>query len=648
MKKYHISTNLFERFDIIGQVPSVSNGELVNQSYGATTSPIPVSSWLCVMAANFTTANNLYLFLYDDVLECVGYAQITSSGVIKSVDISGYTMASYVRIRVDNLASFTADNGTIMFNDGLEPLPYEPFMSDNLFSETQWMDYNKWTDSAGTTHNEGYGYQCNLLWSGGDITAKVHGELPYSYSACFYDSSDAFISRTHFTSEYMGNANTISVPSGTAKIIFQVACPTTEYIEYDTVHSYKIMVNSGSTPKPYTPYGTTWQTYIPPKRGTATDSFTALPATIHGDGTNATAIEIQGNMTQTGTPTSANPIFPSETGERTENLFNKTDYTNVDARGNAVDNKVIDNTSISFTSQSSSAYSGVFITVTNYQNYIDNYDGTTEYTISADVTTDTECTLRFVKNANTINLPVGTTRCTFTGTSTADWVFYVVNKVANINISKIMVATTNTTVFEPYGYKIPIVCGNTTTPYYLSEPIRKIGTYTDVASDTVTRKIKKFVCTGQETGWQNNYGTSLFGLSFSGVSEPSIAGVGSISSHYTYNPIQTGLNAGLSNGEYAVQVTVGATTLYIKNETYTTVSDWKSYLQQQYQNGTPVTVWYVLSTPTTESFTAPTIPTTGTAEQFDVATTLKPSEVSLTYHGWHKHAEKKRENGDWT
>ena len=46
-----------------------------------------------------------------------------------------------------------------------------------------------------------------------------------------------------------------------------------------------------------------------------------------------------------------------------------------------------------------------------------------------------------------------------------------------------------------------------------------------------------------------------------------------------------------------------------------------------------------LATPTTEQITVPTLPTTGTAEQFDVDTTLKPSEVQLTYHGWHEHSD---------
>ena len=44
-----------------------------------------------------------------------------------------------------------------------------------------------------------------------------------------------------------------------------------------------------------------------------------------------------------------------------------------------------------------------------------------------------------------------------------------------------------------------------------------------------------------------------------------------------------------------------------------------------------------LATPTTEQVTVPTLTTTGTAEQFNVLTTLAPSEVSLTYHGWHEH-----------
>ena len=51
-----------------------------------------------------------------------------------------------------------------------------------------------------------------------------------------------------------------------------------------------------------------------------------------------------------------------------------------------------------------------------------------------------------------------------------------------------------------------------------------------------------------------------------------------------------------------------------------------------------------LATPTTEQVTVPTLTTTGTPEQFNVLTTLAPSEVSLTYHGWHEHQDTKYSN----
>ena len=39
--------------------------------------------------------------------------------------------------------------------------------------------------------------------------------------------------------------------------------------------------------------------------------------------------------------------------------------------------------------------------------------------------------------------------------------------------------------------------------------------------------------------------------------------------------------------------------VFIKTTDYTTISDFKSYLAQQYQNDTPVTLWYILAEPET-------------------------------------------------
>ena len=42
-----------------------------------------------------------------------------------------------------------------------------------------------------------------------------------------------------------------------------------------------------------------------------------------------------------------------------------------------------------------------------------------------------------------------------------------------------------------------------------------------------------------------------------------------------------------------------------------------------------------------------TVPTTEGYQTFDVQTTLKPSKVEVTYHGWHQYTPKEYENGDW-
>lgn len=94
-----------------------------------------------------------------------------------------------------------------------------------------------------------------------------------------------------------------------------------------------------------------------------------------------------------------------------------------------------------------------------------------------------------------------------------------------------------------------------------------------------------------------------------------------------------------------------------------TVNEFKAWLAQQYTNGTPVTVWYVLATPETAVVNEPlrkigdyadevsgiTIPTIAGANTLSADTTLQPSEVSVNYKGWHPVADvHERENGAWT
>ena len=75
---------------------------------------------------------------------------------------------------------------------------------------------------------------------------------------------------------------------------------------------------------------------------------------------------------------------------------------------------------------------------------------------------------------------------------------------------------------------------------------------------------------------------------------------------------------------------------------------------------TPLTVWYVLADESTGILNEPlrkigdnadtvsaTVPTLATAESITVDTTLKPSELHLTYHGWHPKAAKIANNNTW-
>lgn len=65
--------------------------------------------------------------------------------------------------------------------------------------------------------------------------------------------------------------------------------------------------------------------------------------------------------------------------------------------------------------------------------------------------------------------------------------------------------------------------------------------------------------------------------------------------------------------------------------TQSTINKFKDWLKSQYEAGTPVTVWYQLATPTTETFTAPQIPTLNGTTVIDVDTAVKSTEMYTKY-----------------
>lgn len=186
-------------------------------------------------------------------------------------------------------------------------------------------------------------------------------------------------------------------------------------------------------------------------------------------------------------------------------------------------------------------------------------------------------------------------------------------------------------------YKIPILSANTTTPIYLGEV-------------ETTRKIKKLVLTGEENNWgeyarADSSTVPYLPLSdFKGASKTNVY-ADIICTHYDKKS-QVNIQNLTNRTGIAGRTSIG---IIIADETKSTLADFKTYLQQQYANGTPVTVWYVLATEEAAVVNEPLmkigdyadtlskaqagvqIPTNNGSTTIDVDTTLKPSNVYIEY-----------------
>ena len=365
-----------------------------------------------------------------------------------------------------------------------------------------------------------------------------------------------------------------------------------------------------------------WVDDTPHIYNTSTDTFSTLPHEVIGDGTAISSYTIKGNMTQSGTPTPSNPIYPTECGDKTANLF---DYQTM-ANGEANRYLNSDGTLSSNNGWAVTDYipiSGTTFTLKRYaagnSPAICLYDSNKQYIVGLEYSGNSTVTI----SANTTAYYARFSYQVFSGTT------------ENLSQTMLVEGSTAPSSYIPFGYKIPILSNGNTYPIYLSEPIRKKDSYVDTAPSTGTanRVIKKYEITGNERMDVGGSGNSTF-FQFSFAEGLLTSGENSYCSHFQQNPIYT------SNTDTGYFFTTGGLLRFRpENVSSTSQTDFVNWLKAQYAAGTPVTVWYVLATATTESFTAPTIPTSGTAQSFDVDTTLKPSEVSLTWHGWHEHED---------
>ena len=353
---------------------------------------------------------------------------------------------------------------------------------------------------------------------------------------------------------------------------------------------------------------------------------------------------IDGNLVQSGTPTPGAPIYPQECGDKTENIFDVVAFSE-----NAFESKATiarNGNTIILTATANDAYiNQVFLEGSTpqeqYRPSCISVDPETEYTIHLSkapkcyiswlndsflaVANYTRIPASYEPTAYTFTTPVGCTKIllrigeeTTTGNT--------------FQFSDIMIVKGSTTPssYIPFGYRITPTVNNTQYPIYLSEPLRKIGSYADtVNSDgTVTRWIKKLVLAGTEE-WTAGTGGNVNRKFLSNITDY-LKNEGNISicSHY---PTNASISS-IFQAQYGVSFYYpagGTYRLYIRDDQ--TLEDFTQWLADEYSAGHPVCVWYALATPTTETITAPTIQTIKGLNTFNVDTTLPPSNVSITY-----------------
>lgn len=224
-------------------------------------------------------------------------------------------------------------------------------------------------------------------------------------------------------------------------------------------------------------------------------------------------------------------------------------------------------------------------------------------------------------------------------TTTSGYRAYAVDDVGYVTVSyttertmDIMLTPGSTppTQYEPYHHPI------TTDIYLGSEPLHKIGDYADYVDferGVVVRNVKKLVLTGEET-WDVDYCSFKLKTVYNILSLDIARNTDyAKSSHYKIEKFPSSTN--LDDGEFYLYSP--GYELRIKDDQYTSINDFKSYLADQYNNGTPITIWYVLQTPEEEILPVPfpKIPTFDGTTILDVPEDLypRPSKVELEYYG---------------
>lgn len=199
----------------------------------------------------------------------------------------------------------------------------------------------------------------------------------------------------------------------------------------------------------------------------------------------------------------------------------------------------------------------------------------------------------------------------------------------NLKLQKGTIAT----AWSPYGYgTVETISENgsntSSNIVYIDKPLCGIGNVRDELDYTnkkIIRRCKKIVFDGTEAGWQmGTYSGEMKQFYITVSSKPARNDL--LSSHFPYRV------GSVSKGAYMNTGSNLAVFVYpVYNGTpINTLNDWKTFLAEQYANGTPIEIVYKLATPTVED-----IDCSDKITQYDEQTTVYNTdnaeiEVSLT------------------
>ena len=159
------------------------------------------------------------------------------------------------------------------------------------------------------------------------------------------------------------------------------------------------------------------------------------------------------------------------------------------------------------------------------------------------------------------------------------------------DFSDIMLVEGNTDLpYEPYyGTNITIPLVNSA-----------IGQYADTIdreNNVQNKVIQELILTGDED-WTMAYGNGMFGLENSEI-KFNINSKIALSNYFKFNSTTSNIYNTLLDNEFAFQFSEGKQKCFIKCIQFNSVTDWKAKLQELYQAGTPVKIYYVAEKPTT-------------------------------------------------